>query len=225
MRPRRARPPRHVRAPPPGSDGAPRRTASSRRSPRSRSRRRPARPGPRGPAAGTPCAPTTSAARTRIPTVCDRRHRQAEARRVERRSRACPTRYAAMSVLPWPGVRAWPAPSADRGQERDEEDERGQVGRAEDRRQVAARSRHPGPRRRRPPNRCGRRRGGAGRDGRHGGDADVLGSRSPPRPAHPGPDPRRGCRTAARVGPPGVTVSVDGVVRRGPGSSGSSGRR
>ena len=75
-----------------------------------------------------PARPTTSAARTRIPSVCDTA--------TDRPSPTAwigvprvPTRYAAISVLPWPGVRAWPAPRANAVSERDEQDERGEVGR------------------------------------------------------------------------------------------------
>ena len=61
--------------------------------------------------ASTPCAPSTSAASTRIPTVCDTLTDSPSPTAWSGRPRV-PTRYAAISVLPCPGVRAWPAPRA-----------------------------------------------------------------------------------------------------------------
>ena len=58
-----------------------------------------------------PLRPETSAASTRIPTVCDTLTDSPRPSACSGRPRV-PTRYAAISVLPCPGVRACPAPSA-----------------------------------------------------------------------------------------------------------------
>ena len=56
-------------------------------------------------------APSTNAARMRIPAVCDTLTDRPSPTACIGRPRV-PTRYAAISVLPWPGVSACPAPSA-----------------------------------------------------------------------------------------------------------------
>ena len=92
-----------------------------------------------------------------------------------------------MSVLPWPGVRACPAPSASGGQDGQEEDERRQVGGAEDVRQPRRRRHRARPRPGPTPRARSRVRGrlGVGRRRRPAGHPRRPGPRAPVRRRSP----------------------------------------
>ena len=179
-------------------DGAAaRRTASSRRSPRSRWPPRPVPRERRRPARARPAprrrAPPGRGSRRVCDTLTDSPSPTAWSG-VPR----VPTRYAAISVLPCPGVRAWPAPSAAAVSNDTSRTTGVRSVVAEDRWQVA------GP--------------DAARHAGNGHWARDRGRRGRPRRRHPSPAPSSGLASAmsngGSVGPPSVATTDIEACRR-----------